>query len=109
MFTAAHNPEGKASLVIELAGAGEWEVVTSAYCLAEARRNLERKHTAATGRLPGNAFSHGGSAPFRPIHEQAEGYDGDRRTGRRGFPLGYLSSPSAEAVAAVPPLLALTP
>ena len=51
LFTAAHNPEGKASLVIELAAAGNWEVVTSAYCLAEARLNLDRKHPTALGRL----------------------------------------------------------
>ena len=51
LFTAAHNLEGKASLVIELAAAGNWEVVTSAYCLAEARLNLDRKHPAALGRL----------------------------------------------------------
>lgn len=51
LFTAAHNPEGKASLVIELAAGGNWDVVTSAYCLAEARLNLERKHPAALGRL----------------------------------------------------------
>ena len=43
VFTAAHNPEGKAALVIELAAVGHWEVVTSAYCVAEARLNLERK------------------------------------------------------------------
>ena len=51
LFTAAHNPEGKASLVIELAAAGNWEIVTSAYCLAEARLNLERKHPASLRRL----------------------------------------------------------
>jgi predicted nucleic acid-binding protein len=51
LFTAAHNPEGKASLVIELAAEGNWEVVTSAYCLAEARLNLERKHPEALGRM----------------------------------------------------------
>ena len=51
LFTAAYNPEGKASLVIELAAAGNWEVVTSAYCLTEARLNLERKHPEALGRL----------------------------------------------------------
>jgi len=51
LFTAAHNPEGKASLVIELAVEGHWEVVTSAYCLAEARLNMERKHPATLGRL----------------------------------------------------------
>jgi len=53
LFTAAHNPEGKASLVIDLAAAGNWEVVTCAYCLAEARLNLEKKHPAALGRLKG--------------------------------------------------------
>ena len=52
LFTAAHNPEGKASLVIELAARGNWEVVSSPYCLAEAQLNLERKHPAALGRLP---------------------------------------------------------
>jgi uncharacterized protein len=51
LFTAAHNPEGKGSLVIELAAARNWEVVTSAYCLAETRLNLDRKHPAALGRL----------------------------------------------------------
>jgi predicted nucleic acid-binding protein len=51
LFTAAHNPEGKASVVIELAAAGNWEVVTCAYCLEEARLNLDRKHRAAPGRL----------------------------------------------------------
>lgn len=53
LFTAAHNPEGKATLVIELAAVGNWEVVTSAYCLAEARLNLEKKQPVALGRLSG--------------------------------------------------------
>lgn len=51
LFTAAHNPEGKASLVIELAGSGSWEVVSSAYCMAEAHMNLELKYPASLGRL----------------------------------------------------------
>ena len=51
LFTRTHNPEGKASLVIELAAVGNWEVVTSAYCLAEARLNLEKKQPVALGRL----------------------------------------------------------
>ena len=51
LFTAAHNPEGKASLVIELAAESHWEVVTSAYCLSEAQLNLERKYPASLGRL----------------------------------------------------------
>lgn len=51
LFTAAHNPEGKAVLVIELAAAGHWEGVTSAYCVAEARLNIERKFPDFLGRL----------------------------------------------------------
>jgi predicted nucleic acid-binding protein len=51
LFTAAHNPEGKAALVIELAAAGHWEGVTSSYCVAEARLNLERKYPDFLGRF----------------------------------------------------------
>jgi predicted nucleic acid-binding protein len=43
LFTAAHNPKGKAALVIELANLGYWDVITSAYAVEEARRNLLRK------------------------------------------------------------------
>ncbi len=43
LFTAAHNPKGKAALVIELAESGYWEVISSAYAVAEARRNLQGK------------------------------------------------------------------
>ena len=46
LFTAAHNPDGKASLVVALAKAGHWEIATSAYCVSEARHNLERKYPA---------------------------------------------------------------
>lgn len=51
LFTAAHNSHGKASIVIDLAERGHWEVVTSAFCVAEARLNLERKMPAALDRL----------------------------------------------------------
>jgi predicted nucleic acid-binding protein len=40
LFTAAHNPKGKAALVIELGQAGLWQLATSVYALEEARRNL---------------------------------------------------------------------
>lgn len=43
LFTAAHNPRGKAALVIELGKQGHWALTTSRYALEEARRNLERK------------------------------------------------------------------
>jgi predicted nucleic acid-binding protein len=47
LFTAAHNPSGKAALVIELAGRGYWEAVTSSFAIEEARRNLEAKFPLA--------------------------------------------------------------
>ena len=43
LFTAAHNPGGKATLVIELGSQGYWELFSSPYALEEAHRNLERK------------------------------------------------------------------
>ena len=43
LFTATHNPGGKAKLVIELGSQGYWELFSSPYALEEAHRNLERK------------------------------------------------------------------
>lgn len=51
LFTAAHNPRGKAALVIELGQAGLWQLVTSAYALEEARRNLALKFPDGLERL----------------------------------------------------------
>ena len=53
LFTAAHNPRGKAAFVIALGSEGLFKLATSAYAREEARRNLERK---APDRLP--EFSH---------------------------------------------------
>ena len=44
LFTAAHNPRGKAALVIDLGGKGHWELFSSAYALEEVRRNLAWKY-----------------------------------------------------------------
>ena len=44
LFTAAHNPAGKAALVIALASRGHWQALTSAFAVEEARRNLLRKY-----------------------------------------------------------------
>jgi hypothetical protein len=44
LFTAAHNPMGKAAFVIELAGRGHWDILTSSFAVEEARRNLARKY-----------------------------------------------------------------
>lgn len=43
LFTAAHNPGGKAALVVEAAQRGHWRLVSSDYAVEEARRNLRRK------------------------------------------------------------------
>ncbi|MDE2089801.1 MAG: DNA-binding protein, partial [Gammaproteobacteria bacterium] len=43
LFTAAHNPSGKAALIIQLGTKGYWKVVTSAYAIEEARHNLAIK------------------------------------------------------------------
>ncbi len=51
LFTAAHNPDGKAAFVIELAGDGFWEVATSHFAIEEARRNLEIKFPEAVDAL----------------------------------------------------------
>jgi hypothetical protein len=51
LFTAAHNSHGKAAFVIELAGEGHWDVVTSSFAIEEARRNLEIKFPDAIGRF----------------------------------------------------------
>jgi predicted nucleic acid-binding protein len=51
LFTAAHNPRGKARLVIELGIRGYWRLYSSRYTLEEARRNLERKFPVALAEL----------------------------------------------------------
>ncbi|MBK7765311.1 MAG: DNA-binding protein [Sulfuritalea sp.] len=51
LFTAAHNPNGKAALVIELGRAGIWRLATSLYAAEEARRNIARKFPASLDRL----------------------------------------------------------
>ena len=37
LFTAMHNPRGKAALVIELGYLGHWELYSSLYALASTR------------------------------------------------------------------------
>ena len=46
LFTAAHNPNDKAALVISLGQAGLLQLFTSPYARAEAHRNLQRKYPA---------------------------------------------------------------
>ncbi len=44
LFTAAHNPHGKAAFLVEAGDAGHWELVTSFHAREEAHRNLARKY-----------------------------------------------------------------
>ena len=44
LFTAAHNPKGKAAFVVELASAGAFKLFTSGYANEEASRNLIAKY-----------------------------------------------------------------
>jgi predicted nucleic acid-binding protein len=46
LFTAAHNPSGKAAFVVELGRSGIWRLATSPYAVEEARRNIARKFPA---------------------------------------------------------------
>jgi predicted nucleic acid-binding protein len=50
LFTAAHNPGGKAALIIELGAEGHWRVFTSAYAIEETERNLTLKFPGALAR-----------------------------------------------------------
>lgn len=43
LFTAAHNPSGKAALIIDLGAQGYWEVVSCSYAIEEALRNISIK------------------------------------------------------------------
>lgn len=51
LFTAAHNPKGKAALVVELQPRAKWALVTSTYAHEESLRNLQRKAPGALDRL----------------------------------------------------------
>lgn len=52
LFTAAHNPRGKAALVIELGASGGWALYSSRLAVEEARRNLELKFPQCLDQLP---------------------------------------------------------
>ena len=44
LFTAAHNPSGKAAFLIELAAGGAFKLFTSSYAREEAERNIIAKY-----------------------------------------------------------------
>lgn len=84
LFTAAHNPRGKAALLIELGERGYWMLFSSPYALEEARRNLERKFPRGMNDLeslrlklqlvdhhPNSPFPEGLAQKDRPIFQAA--------------------------------------
>ena len=44
LFTAAHNPHGKAAILIQLAATDAFKLFTSAYAREEAERNISAKY-----------------------------------------------------------------
>ena len=55
LFTAAHRPAGKAAFLLQAwapRAAAPWELLSSAYALEEARRNLAVKFPDALARWP---------------------------------------------------------
>jgi predicted nucleic acid-binding protein len=51
LFTAAHNPGGRAAAIVRLGRGGARTLVTSPHALEEARRNLRLKYPAAAADL----------------------------------------------------------
>ncbi|MDP2967870.1 MAG: DNA-binding protein [Deltaproteobacteria bacterium] len=43
LFAAAHNPSGKAALIIDFGAQGYWKVMSCSYAIEEARRNISIK------------------------------------------------------------------
>lgn len=90
LFTAAHNPNGKAALVMELGQSGIWQLATSQYAAEEARRNIARKFPGCLARLetilgnigrvadaPGIPCPDGLAEKDLPIFRAARGYRAD--------------------------------
>lgn len=51
IFTAAHNPGGRAAAILDLARRGRASLVTSRHAVAEARKNVALKHAESLPRL----------------------------------------------------------
>lgn len=51
LFTAAHNPDGKAASLFDLLDLKHWELLSSAFAIAEACRNIVAKYPAGAVRL----------------------------------------------------------
>lgn len=68
LFTAAHNPNGKAAFLFKRSNARHWQLVSSRYAVEEARRNIVAKYPLCTerfGELLGQ-LSQARQPPLRP-------------------------------------------
>lgn len=51
LFTAAHNPGGKATFLFDELGARRWTLVSGRFAIEEARRNIAAKYPQCQDRL----------------------------------------------------------
>lgn len=51
LFTAAHNPEGKAAFLFDALNFQQWQLLSSGYAVEEARRNIAAKFPQSQDRL----------------------------------------------------------
>lgn len=51
LFTAAHNPDGKAAYLFDALKLKRWELLSSAYAIGEARRNIAAKYPQCASQL----------------------------------------------------------
>lgn len=51
LFTAAHNPDGKATFLFDEFKAKRWELISSRFAIEEARRNIVAKYPQCRERL----------------------------------------------------------
>ena len=68
LFTAAHNPEGKAAYLFDALNLKRWRLLSSAYAIEETRRNIAIKYPRCAARLEaliGRLVEVGQPAPVR--------------------------------------------
>lgn len=53
LFTAAHNPGGKAAFLFDALDLARWELLSSGYAIEEARRNLVARYPSCQPGLEG--------------------------------------------------------
>ena len=51
LFTAAHNPDGKAAYLFDILNLRRWKLLSSAYAIGEARRNIAAKYPQCAAQL----------------------------------------------------------